>query len=339
MEYLIFPMKYINISQGENGTTSHTGLLANDLVGSGEGKDAAYAPATCKVIAYDLSTNSNTVFFGTCDSLGNEAAVKCADGQMRVLTFAMTHDDNIDDLIVAYNNGTVFAGGTKIYDEGEKGQVTGPHIHMEVAEGWVKKKQTINGRWQLPGIISIKNLFYKLSGWNVMKTVPSGYNFATASTREPAFITAGVKGKGVILQTRKTGIIMRNFPISGSTVSMLSSGVNLEVVAFYAKMSDGYQWAKVRYLGKEGYVQLNTYNTLVFGGATAGMSIRPESSVLKFYNQPSNGNLAGQISIGSRANITAYMGLNSNGYQCFKILYNGITGYAQFDSRYTTVLI
>ena len=45
-EYAMFPMEYMNITQGVNGSFSHSGTNAIDIAGKDSGIDTAYAPFT-----------------------------------------------------------------------------------------------------------------------------------------------------------------------------------------------------------------------------------------------------------------------------------------------------
>ncbi len=78
MEYVIFPMKPIRITQRANGSRSHTNLQAWDIANSED--SLWYAPCTVKVLAINPRPNNyNTVLFGTCDNSGidNRKRINC----------------------------------------------------------------------------------------------------------------------------------------------------------------------------------------------------------------------------------------------------------------------
>ncbi len=82
MEYAIFPMETINITQRHNGSTSHgwngsVGCKAIDIGGAvpddGKTLELLYAPTTMKVLWVDRP--SKIVAFETCDTSGNPEKV------------------------------------------------------------------------------------------------------------------------------------------------------------------------------------------------------------------------------------------------------------------------
>ncbi|MDR1409095.1 MAG: hypothetical protein LBJ12_02240 [Oscillospiraceae bacterium] len=88
----IFPMQYLNISQGVNGQYSHQGDCAIDITGKDTGIDNFFAPftGTIKRIYGDY----NTVWFQS-----NEP-VQYANGTIDYMTIMVIHDNNISDLWV-----------------------------------------------------------------------------------------------------------------------------------------------------------------------------------------------------------------------------------------------
>ena len=192
MEYAIFPMKSISISQGFYLNQHH----AFDLTGSDSNKvDYFFAPCTVKVLnisRYNYETNSglaNTVLFGTCDVNGNKTPVMCEDGIARVLTFACSHIDKEDLDFLDLHVGQVIGSGYACYREGTTGIATGPHIHLEVGLDWQTSKNA-NNRYELNdtivnGVRLITNTFHSLSGFNTPgNTNDGGTTFSTVSSRK-----------------------------------------------------------------------------------------------------------------------------------------------------------
>ncbi len=129
MEYAIYPMNEINISQRHNGTTSHRwytgttdGCKAIDNAGTGTANKPLYAPTTMKILW--IHERANSVAFGTCDSAGNPAKVKCENGEERVLTFMFAHmnSDKMKelDLYTRLDKNPIFKTGETCYYEGGK---------------------------------------------------------------------------------------------------------------------------------------------------------------------------------------------------------------------------
>lgn len=177
MEFCIFPMQCINITQRANSPFSHKNLQALDIAGKDSGIESVYAPCTVKALA--KWGTSNTVIFGSCDERGKATAVITENGDKRIVSFAFTHDNSISEI----NIGTVYKSGAKIYEEGTKGNATGNHVHMEVAEGWQYKKHLkSDGTWELDNITSIADIFYQLENWNEEKFL-NGYTFKKVMSR------------------------------------------------------------------------------------------------------------------------------------------------------------
>ena len=70
--------------------------------------------------------------FVPVNSIGEITTVHCADGKDRVITIALTHSLK---QFVKTTVGKIYENGEPMYEEGTKGQATGNHIHVEIAEG------------------------------------------------------------------------------------------------------------------------------------------------------------------------------------------------------------
>lgn len=141
-----FPMEYLSISQGCNGSFSHQGVNALDLTGKDAGIDETIAMADMHLVWYDNQENGNTVFFES------DRPVLFADGTIDFFTCMFIHDNYIGDLIAKKN----FKQGETFGDEGTAGLATGNHSHFEIAKGIFVKPYAMNsqGVWQLPNSIS-----------------------------------------------------------------------------------------------------------------------------------------------------------------------------------------
>ncbi|MCI6272053.1 MAG: phosphodiester glycosidase family protein [Erysipelotrichaceae bacterium] len=191
IEKVIFPMNTIKISQGQlydGQNASHQNRHAWDLVGQFSSDkinyEEAYAPCTCKLIRFPKENEfnedrkTNTAYFGTCDEDGNPTEVMCADGQMRILTFALTHCDDFNRDVIKdkiYLPGELFykeGGRGEDKDTGKKGDGTfATHIHIEVAEDWhpegkANREVYVDGipytTWQMENTLDLQKIFFRL---------------------------------------------------------------------------------------------------------------------------------------------------------------------------------
>ena len=126
-EVMLFPLPYMYISQGEDGSTSHQGTLNMDFIGWGANgriyNAPYYAPCSCKCVGtYDA--NNNGRIWTSLDK------VHCADGVLRVVTFMTYHDNNPIASV-----GDIFTQGDLIGRTGTAGWVTGDHVHFNTATG------------------------------------------------------------------------------------------------------------------------------------------------------------------------------------------------------------
>lgn len=369
MEYAIYPMKTISISQRANGGYSHVGLQAWDIVGTDTGIEPWYAPCRVKVLAINpRSWMSNTVFFGSCDENGNEAKVMCEDGVARVLTFSCTHmeDEGLSKYGIEVNK--KFEAGEACYEEGKKGKADGYHVHMEVAEGWAydKTKNSSTGQWETNGIITIADIFYQLSGFNTIggSYGANGYTFKTVTSRtvsgsgtvEPTptptptpDTSEKISITGYGLYVNKLGLKIRTEPNSSSeSLITVPVGKELKIRKFLdGFQSDGYQWAATEYEGNVGYSQIDTngYYTVVLTDTSVispsnGACIVPRTLYLIASSKGANirasipSGTATFVSAGSKIKVEELIpGFQSDGYQWVKASYDGTTGYVQADVK------
>lgn len=152
-EVMLFPLEYMNISQGEGGSYSHAGTYQIDFMGWGANGRIThcpyYAPCTCRCVGTtDLSAN-NRIYQST-------RAVHLANGTLGIVTFEVAHDNtpphNVNDVV---NQGELL-GYT-----GTAGNVTGDHVHLQCANGiyagWVQNQY---GNWMLRNEMHIYDACY-----------------------------------------------------------------------------------------------------------------------------------------------------------------------------------
>lgn len=126
IQLAILPIDVLYITQGEDGSTSHTGTLALDLVGwspdTGQINNYPYtAPFDCECV----HRNDTDMILGWV----SKNLVMCADGKQRNIMFRTIHDDTLD-----FNVGDVVTKGTEIGQTGTGGNTTGDHLHLDVYE-------------------------------------------------------------------------------------------------------------------------------------------------------------------------------------------------------------
>lgn len=149
-ELIGFPMTTMNITQGNNGQTSHKGVNALDIAGKDTGIEPTFAPCAMHLVAYDSSANGNAIF------MQSNSKVLFADGTIDYATFMFLHDNYIGDILAYASKGHKWAQGEEFGDEGTAGKAYGNHCHFEVAKGRYSHMYDRNGygTYHLPGSIS-----------------------------------------------------------------------------------------------------------------------------------------------------------------------------------------
>lgn len=144
----LFPLEYIYISQGENGTYSHQGILAIDFLGyNANGRVLRcpyYAPFDCKVVYHGS-------YYNVWESLRE---VHTPSG-IRYVTFEVAHDNTLLPL------GTTKLQGEEIGKTGTAGEVSGDHVHLNSAFGTYQGFYSVSsGKRQLVNSSHIYKTFY-----------------------------------------------------------------------------------------------------------------------------------------------------------------------------------
>lgn len=153
VEVALFPMEYMNISQGENGSYSHMGILAIDFLGWGANgrilKCPYYAPVTSRVV-YHAS------YYNVWQSVDE---VITPTGK-RYITYAVLHDDTPPPLGTTKSQGEII-GHTGTNAGQSSTPVTGDHLHLNSAfgtyQGW---ERVSSGKQQLVNSSHIYDTFY-----------------------------------------------------------------------------------------------------------------------------------------------------------------------------------
>lgn len=140
-EVMLFPLPYIYISQGENGSYSHQGTLNIDFLGWGINgrvyQAPMYAPCSCRCVSTIDANNKGRIF----QSLDE---VHTPNG-LQYVNFMWFHDNNPIASV-----GDIFTQGDLIGHTGTAGNVTGDHTHFNCANGqyagWEQTPPQNNGQ-------------------------------------------------------------------------------------------------------------------------------------------------------------------------------------------------
>ena len=123
-EVMLFPLPYMNISQGENESFSHAGILAIDFLGwdsNGRVYQAPmYAPCSCRCVA-TIDAYNNGRIFQSLDRVHTPSG-------LTYVTFMCFHDNNPIAMV-----GSTFTQGDIFAHTGTAGGVTGDHTHFNTA--------------------------------------------------------------------------------------------------------------------------------------------------------------------------------------------------------------
>ena len=125
-EVMLFPLPYMYLTQGENGSYSHQGTLNMDFQGYGKSgrvyKAPMYAPCSCKCVATIDAKNKGRIFQSI-------SKVHTPAG-LQYVTFMNFHDN---DPIA--KKGSTFKQGELYAHTGTAGIGTGDHTHFNCANG------------------------------------------------------------------------------------------------------------------------------------------------------------------------------------------------------------
>ena len=139
-EVMLFPLEYLYMSQDEGGDFSHAGTLAMDFLGwnyLGRVLQCPYyAPVSCTCIASTESANR---------IWQSNSQVHLADGSLDYVTWVVAHDNNPPAV------GTSLVQGQLMGHTGTAGNVTGDHLHLNIAKGQYANWERVppNNNWQL----------------------------------------------------------------------------------------------------------------------------------------------------------------------------------------------
>ncbi len=164
MNQLIYPLKYMNISQTYNGKTSHkphaTGSPKDypiDDTAQDRGQSYFYCPCDEVKITRIYTSGVNTLW------IQSTTKVDFADGKTDYMTMQVTHMN--DAQMKKLKVGQTFRRKQQMFLEGKDG-ATANHFHMSVGRGTMKGKgwtQNSSGKWVLTttnGACKPENAFF-----------------------------------------------------------------------------------------------------------------------------------------------------------------------------------
>ena len=255
MDRLTFGMRVLNITQSGTMLDGKPNLshpnMALDLAGSNSGIDPYLnlEADTCFYCsgAFGTVSTGNTRFFVTCDEMGRQKKVLCADGVERVVTIALTHSWKSFALYHIYKPSEV------MYQEGTAGYATGNHIHLEVASGAqkTKYKDTRLGVWRMPGEMDPRKAFFIDDSVTTVKST-HGLTFKHCNGSRVE------ENEMIYFRPVKDNVRLRSAPVNGTVLTYIWTGNRAQVLDFTGRIeADGYEWARVRYGKFTGYVQLD----------------------------------------------------------------------------------
>lgn len=235
-EYAIFPMEYMNISQGVNGQFSHHGTNALDLCGKDGGIDPAYAPFSGTVVR---------IYQGYTIWFQSNNPVIYADGTIDYMTVMMIHDNDTSDLWV----GKQIKQGEHLFDEGTTGYATGNHIHLECGRGkyagWYENNY---GWWMISN--SILPYSALLVSNNTKIIDGEGYNWKKVNSGG-VFSDRSYKAGWYMVNTGSTYLNVRTGPGTGyAAVDKRWQGdkVNIDSVSgSWGRIKGTNQWLSLSY--------------------------------------------------------------------------------------------
>ena len=152
-QVVLFPLEYMNISQGEGGSYSHSGTYAIDFLGwdsNGRVNNCpCYAPVDLKCVY------ASSISYRIFESLEK---VHFADGTIDYLTIWFNHGDHNASIHV----GDIFRQGEKCNETGTTAgsgstPVTGDHTHIIVGKGKYNGQMQVNDNWTLRNQIHAYN--------------------------------------------------------------------------------------------------------------------------------------------------------------------------------------
>ena len=238
-----FPMEYLYVSQGYGEvSSSHKLGYAIDFSGEDKGRDNVYAPFDCKVSKIYKPKNTNVS--ATTIWLTSTKKVLASNGYYGYLTMSITHPIEIMNMKV----GMKFKQGDYLFKEGNTGNATGYHIHIELATGtyanWVKRKKGTYTEYVISNGVKLEDYLFLRESTIVLNEEYKGYVYDFKKESELTYVIRNVPSEPLLIHSEA------NYKKS-NVVGGLKNGK--EVIKFYNKNGLSY----IYHYGKLGYVASN----------------------------------------------------------------------------------
>lgn len=176
MQKFKFPMEYLRVTQGENGTYSHKGSLAMDFGGKDGGSDKLFAP--CDMVVKRCRADATGEMY-----LESTEKVLFADGTVDFARLLCIHDSTFNKKV-----GDIVKQGEHFYDEGGMGggkpNKFATHVHIEAGKGrWKSTTQAKNslGTYVCENQSSLYDLF--IVGKDVKILDDGGYKWVVETDK------------------------------------------------------------------------------------------------------------------------------------------------------------
>jgi hypothetical protein len=153
VEVALFPLEYMNISQGEYGSYSHMGTLSMDFLGW----DSSGRVLRCP---YYAPVSSRVVYHGSYYNVWQSLDEVITPLGKRYITYVVMHDDNPPILGTIKNQGELI-GHTGTNAGQSSTPLTGDHVHINTANGIYAGWETVSsGKQQLVNSSHIYDTFF-----------------------------------------------------------------------------------------------------------------------------------------------------------------------------------
>jgi CHAP domain. len=266
-------------------------------------------------------SNPNGSYPGQCVSLVQQYLYQCLDIPFQARGNAKDWVNLPSDIAVSAT-GTPKAGDIVVFPtRGVVDGVTYGHIGVAVSSTEIFE-QNVH-----PNYVAEKRLFSNISGDRVlMRPVKAlvGDTPPTPGWNNPA---------PIYLNATKQQFRVRASVVSGAQKAIVPVGGRAEITGFLGIQSDNYQWVSVDYNGVTGFSQVDTKNCYTVTTANStGRYLNATRQAFRVRASVVNGTQKAMVPVGGRAEITGFLGIQSDGYQWVSVSYNGVTGYSQADT-------
>ena len=225
-----FPMRYLNVSQGYgNNSSTHKLSYAIDFSGRDSGRDEVYAPFDCRVSKVYKPSNTNTS--ATTIWLTSTRKVLCRNGYYGYLTMSITHPIEIMNI----NVGRTYRQGDYMFREGNTGNASGYHIHIELAKGtyanWERRTSGSYSEYVISNRVRLQDYLFLRENTIIINETYRGVRYDFKKESDLTYVVSGVPSEPLLVHRESN--YSRNNVIGG-----LRNGD--EVIRFYDRNGMGY---------------------------------------------------------------------------------------------------